>query len=423
MSKPTQISKAEKINRILKNTLIFLAVFLLINYLLQSCYGPEEEEFHETGNVVMTTTRTEYSRHQTVTVHVRNNTSEAIKIPDECPAEPMNVYRYEDADWVQRSVSPDLDCKETADIIINPGQEVSIPYDNWNYALFSDMGRFRIELPVEIDDEERVYSSNEFRIVKEGIFRQIANGLFYRPIYNALIFLTSVVPMNDLGLAIILLTIIIRTILLVPSHKAMKSQKRMREIQPKLDKIKEKYKGDQQKIAQETMAIWKEAKINPLGSCLPLLMQLPFLIALFYVIQSGLNPDKAFLLYGEYSDFTIQDIDVTFFGLMDLMKNNILVLPLIVGGLQFIQMYMMMGKKPKPKKGEKGSEMAMAQNVMMYVMPVMIAVFTASLPAGVGLYWGTSTVYGIAQQYFINKGKPEDTDKNEPKVKVISPKS
>lgn len=415
------MSKAEKINRILKNTLIFLAIFLVINYLLQSCYGPEDESVYETGDVVLTTTRTEYSRYQTVTVQVRNNTSEEVTIPNECPAEPMNVYRYEGAEWVQKSVSPELNCEETADIVIRPGQEISIPYDNWNYALFSDMGRFRIELPVEIDDEEIVYSSNEFRIVKEGLIRQIAVGLFYRPIYNALIFLASVVPLNDLGLAIILLTIIIRTILLVPSHKAMKSQKRMREVQPKLDKIKEKYKGDQQKIAQETMAIWKEAKINPLGSCLPLLMQLPFLIALFYVIQSGLNPDKAYLLYAEYSTFTIQDIDVTFFGLMNLMKNNLYVLPLIVGGLQFIQMYMMMGKNIKKKKGEKGSEMAMAQNIMIYVMPVMIAVFTASLPAGVGLYWGTSTLYGIVQQYFINKGKTEDSD--EPKVRVISKKS
>ena len=422
MANPNQISKAEKINRILKNTLIFLAIFLVINYLLQSCYGPEDETVYETGEVVLTTTRTEYSRYQTVTVQVRNNTSEQITIPDECPAEPMNVYRYERAEWVPKTVSPELNCEEAADTVLQPGQEISIPYDNWNYALFSDMGRFRIELPVEMEDEEIVFSSNEFRIVKEGLIRQITVGLFYRPIYNALIFLTSVVPLNDLGLAIILLTILIRTILLVPSHKAMKSQKRMREIQPKLDKIKEKYKGDQQKIAQETMAVWKEAKINPLGSCLPLLMQLPFLIALFYVIQSGLNPDKAYLLYAEYSDFTIQDIDVTFFGLMNLMKNNILVLPLIVGGLQFIQMYMMMGKSlKKTKKGEKGSEMAMAQNIMMYVMPVMIAVFTASLPAGVGLYWGTSTLYGIVQQYFINKGKPEDSD--EPKVKVIPPKS
>ncbi len=416
------MTKVNKLNNILKNTIIFLAIFLVINYFLQSCYGPEDEAVYETGNIVLSTTKTEYSRYQTVTLQIRNNSPEALTIPNECPAEPLNIYRYEDAEWVQRSVSPKLSCEETSDITIQPGKEILIPYDNWNYALFSDMGRFRIEFPIVIDDEEKIYTSNEFRIVKEGLVRQLAVGLFYRPIYNALIFLASVVPKNDLGLAIILLTIIIRTILLIPSQKAMKSQKRMRDIQPKLEKIKEKYKGDQQKIAMETMAIWKEAKINPLGSCLPLLMQLPFLIALFYVIQSGLNPDKAYLLYTEYANFRIQDIDVHFFGIMNLMKNNMYVLPLIVGGLQFIQMHMMMGANAKKKsKDGKPNEMAMAQNIMLYVMPIMIAVFTASLPAGVGLYWGTSTLYGIIQQYFINKGG--DSESNEPKVRVIPSKS
>lgn len=416
------MSKVNRLNNILKNTIIFLAIFLVINYLLQSCYGPEEEAVYETGNIILSTTKTEYSRYQTVTLQIRNNSPEDITIPNDCPAEPLNVYRYEGAEWVKRSVSPELSCEETADIVIQPGKEVLIPYDNWNYALFSDMGRFRIEFPITIDEEEKIYTSNEFRVVKEGLIRQMAVGLFYRPIYNALIFLAYIVPKNDLGLAIILLTIIIRTILLIPSHKAMKSQKRMRDIQPKLEKIKEKYKGDQQKIAMETMAIWKEAKINPLGSCLPLLMQLPFLIALFYVIQSGLNPDKAYLLYAEYSTFRIQDIDIHFFGIMNLMRNNLYVLPLIVGGLQFIQMHMMMGNNAKKKsKDGKPNEMAMAQNIMLYVMPVMIAVFTASLPAGVGLYWGTSTLYGIIQQYFINKGGDNDSD--EPKVRVIPSKS
>ena len=92
---------------------------------------------------------------------------------------------------------------------------------------------------------------------------------------------------------------------------------------------------------------------------------------------------------------------------------------MIVGGLQFFQMKLSLAKKPK-SKDKKKSDMAMATNSMAYIMPVMIAVFTASLPAGVGIYWGTSTLYGIIQQLFVNKGKIEKN--SETKVRVISPK-
>lgn len=409
----------DKVTKIIKNTFVFLAIFLVINYVMQSCQT-KEKELISSGNLVFSTTDTEYSRHQTVTVNIVNNSKEAITIPNECPGEPFDVYQYTDDEWVKIAVSPELSCEDAKDIVLDPGQETKILYDNWNYSLFSKMGRFKIGFNTTIEGEEKNYNTNEFLVTKEGIFRQIAVKLFYRPIYNGLIFLTSVMPNHDLGLAIILLTILIRTILLLPSQKAMKSQKRMQDLQPRLEKIKEKHKGDQQKIAMETMALWKEAKINPFSSCLPLILQFPFLIALFYVIQGGLNPDKVYLLYTTYGDLRLQDIDVHFFGIMNLMKNNLYVLPLVVGGLQFIQMQMMANKK-KPKDG-KMNEMAMATNMMTYIMPVMIAVFTASLPAGVGLYWGTSTLYGIAQQYFVNKGKVEK-DPNEPTVKVIEPKA
>lgn len=405
----------DKFNKILKNTLIFLAVFLMINYLIQSCTNKEDELIVNSGNLVFTTTDTQYSRYQTVTVKIINNTEEAITIKNDCPNEPFTVYKYENNDWVIKEAAPELKCENMADAVLEPGKEKIIPYDNWNHALFFNMGRFKIEYTLTVGEEEKTFTTNEFLVVKEGLLRQLAVGLFYRPIYNGLIFLAAMIPGHSLGLAIILLTFIIRTILLVPSHKAMKSQKKLQEIQPRLEKIKEKYKGDQQKIAMETMNIWKEAKVNPFGSCLPMLLQFPFLIALFYVIRGGLNPDNAFLMYSEYSNFTLHDIRVNFLGLLDLTKANIYVLPLIVGGLQFAQMKLSLAKKqPAGKK----NEMAIASNMMTYILPVMIAVFTASLPAGVGLYWGASTIYGIGQQIFINKSG-EEKAKDEPTVRVI----
>ena len=400
-----------------------MVVFLAINYFMQSCMNNEEELLTESGNLLFSTTDTEYARTSLVTVELKNNTAETITLKNECPNEPFNVFRYENNEWIQKEVSPELDCAQAEDLTLKPGEDTLIAYENWNFALFSDLGRFKIEFTTTIGEEEKTISTNEFRVVKEGIIKQVWNGIFYKPIYNALIWLTTVIPGHHLWLAIILLTIIIRTILLVPSQKAMKAQKRMQEIQPRLDKIKQKYKGDQQKIAQETMSLWKESKASPMGSCLPLLLQIPFLIALFYAVQRGLNPDNVYLLYTSYGDFTLQDINTNFFGILDLTKKNLYVLPIIIGGLQFTQMKLSMMKNSKKNEGkkEKSSEMQTATNMMTYIMPVMIAVFTASLPAGVGFYWGTSTLYGIVQQLFVNKGGGKD--KNEPTVKVIKSNS
>ncbi len=414
-----------RFNSILKNVLLFLAIFLVINYLFQSCYSEEEEMLTSSGNFVFTTSKQEYSRTKPVIVEVTNNTAEVITIPNECPNEPFNVFRYENNEWAQKTSSPELECEITEPAVLNPGDKTNITYGNWNHELFSEMGRFKIEFTTTVgEEEEKTFTTNEFTIKEEGLLTKLWRGVFYRPIYNGLIFLTKVLPGHSLGFAIILLTLIIRTILLVPSHKSMKAQKKMQEIQPRLEKIKEKYKGDQQKISMETMALWKEAKVNPFGSCLPLLMQFPFLIGVFYVVQGGLNPDNTYLLYTEYANFNLHDISTMFLGILDLTKPNIYVLPLIIGGLQFVQMKLTMSRKDKKKDKKdksKKNEMAMASNMMVYFMPVMIAVFTASLPAGVGMYWGTSTVYGIFQQLFINKSKPSK-DKNEPTVKVIEHK-
>ena len=411
----------DKFNKILKNVLTFLIIFLVVNYIAQSCQSKSTQLNANPGSITFTTTSNEFSRRDIITVDIFNDSKEAVTIPNECPGEPFDVYRFENNNWVQKTATPKLDCSKTTDLKIEPGKDVKVAYTNWNNALFNDMGRFKISFNATIGGKVTTFSTNEFTVVKEGIINQLFTGLFYRPIYNGLIFLAYISPNHDLGIAIILLTFIIRTLLLVPSQKSMKSQRRMQELQPRLNKIKEQYKGDQQRIATETMAVWKEAKISPFGSCLPILLQFPFLIALFYVIRNGLNPDNTFMLYAQYSNFTLSDISTNFFGLLDLTAVNFYVLPLIVGGLQFIQMKLAFLKKAKKQPGGENTknEMAIANNMMTYMMPVMIAIFTASTPAGVGLYWGTSTTYGIIQQLFVNKGgKKKEPD--EPTVKVIN---
>ena len=417
-----------KINGIVKNVVIFLAVFLVINYAMQSCQGNKQQTVVDAGKFVFTTTKTEYSRTALVTLDIKNNTASDIVLPNECPSEPFDVYKFDTAanKWAQITTSPVFDCSAAKEITIPKGEKMIIPYTSWNHSLFGELGRFKIEFKAKVGEKAETFTTPEFTVVKEGIFSQLWYGIFYRPIYNGLIFLTNVLPFHDLGFAIILLTILIRTILIMPSQKAMKEQRKMQELQPRLNKIKEDYKGDQQKIASETMALWKEAKVSPFGSCLPILLQFPFLIAVFYAIKDGLNPDNSYLLYTTYANFSFQDINVHFLGILDLTKANLYVLPLIIGGLQFIQMKLSLAKKAQkakendPNKKDK-NEMEMANSMMIYMMPVMIAVFTASVPAGVGLYWGASTTYGIIQQIIVNRG-PMPGPKNDPsvKVKVIS---
>ncbi|MEK7672608.1 MAG: YidC/Oxa1 family membrane protein insertase [Patescibacteria group bacterium] len=414
----------EKFNQILRNVLIFLVIYIGISYVFQSCQGKDDPMLNS-GNLYFATSDTEYSRREVVTVAIANDTKDTITIPNQCPGEPFDVYRFENNEWVQKISTPALHCEESKEIILAPGQKTSITYDNWNNALFAEMGKFKIEYKTTFNGAEKTFTTSEFLVSKEGIFRQIWIEAFYRPIYNGLIFFASIMPNNNLGLAIILLTIVIRTLLLLPSHKAMKAQRRMQEVQPRLNKIKEKHKGDQQRIAMETMALWKEAKISPFSSCLPLILQLPFLIALFQVIQSGLNPDNAYLLYADYG-LAINNIEINFFGLLDLTKVDRYALPIITGALQFVQMKLSMTFKNKKDEAngvkQEKNEMTAATNMMIYILPVMSSVFTAVLPAGVGLYWATSTIYGIVQQLFINRDKGStDHHKDEPSVKVIEP--
>lgn len=410
----------DKFNKILKNVLTFVIIFLIVNFVAQSCQNKSAELNKNPGSVTFTTTSNEFSRREDISVNILNDSKETITLPNECPGEPFDVYKFENNNWVQKNISPKLDCKNTAELKIEAGKELKVAYTNWNNALFGEMGRFKISFNTTIDSKPITFTTNEFTVVKEGMFRQLFTGLFYRPIYNGLIFLAYIAPNNDLGIAIILLTILIRTILLVPSQKSMKSQRRMQELQPRLNKIKEQHKGDQARIAAETMAVWKEAKISPFGSCLPILMQFPFLIALFYVIRNGLNPDNTFMMYTQYNNFALSDINTGLFGILDLTIPNYYVLPVIIGGLQFIQMKLSFANSAKKQDGQPAkNEMAMANNMMTYLMPVMIAIFTASLPAGVGIYWGTSTLYGIIQQVFVNKGGKKK-DPEEPTVKVIN---
>lgn len=227
--------------------------------------------------------------------------------------------------------------------------------------------------------------------------KYILKLILYKPLFNALIFLVWLMPYHNVGLAIIILTIIIRLILLPSSMNATRQQKRMRDLQPEIAEIQAKYKDDKQKQSQELMAFYKENKINPLGSCLPLLIQLPILLVLYYVFMNGLSTARFDLLYG----FTPRPefINTMFLGL-DLAKPDRWILPIIAGVLQYFQSRQIMPAPPKDQA--KGQEMQAAiSKQMLYLMPIFTVIIAGRLPAALPLYWAVTTLFAVVQQWYV----------------------
>lgn len=235
--------------------------------------------------------------------------------------------------------------------------------------------------------------------------------LFYQPILNLLVFLYNIIPGHDIGIAIILLTITIKLLLLPLSKKSIKSQKSLQDLQPKIEEIKKKYKGQQEEMGRKMMELYKENKVNPFSSCLPLLIQMPFLIAVFQVFKSEFNTETLNLVYSFISRPDAIE-QMSFLG--DMGQKNAL-FAVLAGLAQFWQSKMMMTKRPQPKvEGSKDEDMmAIMNKQMLFVMPIMTIVIGMSFPGGLALYWLTTTLLQVLQQHFLFK-KP--TKEEEPKM-------
>lgn len=377
--------------------LLFFLVFLII---FQWFTGGQKKQNSQDDIVI--NARKSFTVGALVEMQILNNREEALALPLPCHGIPFTVEEYKNGEWIGKTAKEaPTDCVPGS-LAIEAGKTEKVTFGLWGRDFFSEPGRYRVSVKTAIEDKEKTYSK-EIEIKPAGVMKKLWHELLYRPIFNTLILLISVIPGHSLGLGIILLTLLIKLILLHPNQKALKSQKAMQRVQPELDAVKLKYKNDQQRLAQETMAIWKKHKVSPMGSCLPLLIQFPILIALFYVIRDGLGTVNPDLFYESLKAFDLTSIDSNFLGIMELTKKSLIALPVIVGGLQFIQMKMSFGKMKPTGDKESGNPMPMMNNMMLYTMPIMIAFFTASLPAAVGFYWGVSTLFGIGQQAVVNK--------------------
>jgi YidC/Oxa1 family membrane protein insertase len=233
------------------------------------------------------------------------------------------------------------------------------------------------------------------------------NTILYQPLLNALIFLYQYLPGRDFGVAVIVLTVLIRILLYPLMMKSIKSQKVLSELQPKIQEIQSKYKDDKEKQTKEMMALYQKEKINPFGGCLPILLQLPILIALYRVFWKGLEPGAMNYLYSFVPNPGA--IDPTFLGLINLAVPSI-GMAFLAGIVQFFQSKMLVPKtkKTKPQEGQMAQFSGMMQKQMLYFFPVLTVFILWKLPAALGIYWIITALFSIGQQYLILKPKPEN---------------
>lgn len=227
----------------------------------------------------------------------------------------------------------------------------------------------------------------------------IYNLILYQPLFNILILFYQYLPGRDFGVAVILLTTLLRLITYPLMAKSIKSQKILSEIQPKIQEVQQKFKNDKQAQAREVMALYKKEKINPLGGFLPLLIQLPILFALYQVFWKGLQPEALNNLYSFVPNPGA--IDPTFLGILNLAQPSI-ILAILAGIFQFFQTKIMTPRAQKTKDGDKmGQFSSMMQKQMLYLFPLFTVFILFKLPSAIGLYWVVTSLFSIGQQYIV----------------------
>lgn len=212
--------------------------------------------------------------------------------------------------------------------------------------------------------------------------------------------LYNYIPGHDFGIAIIFLTILIRVVLYPLSVKAVNSQKSLQELQPKIKLIQEKYKDNKEKQAKEMLALYKTEKINPFSGLLLAIIQLPILIALYQVFWNGLKPEELSGLYAFVQN--PGQINALFLNIINLSKPNI-VFAVLAGAVQYFQTKMLLPQNSKVKQGKQADFSQIMQKQMTYFFPVFTVIILLGLPSALGLYWTTSGLFSIVQQYFILK--------------------
>src|SRR3989344_1916430 len=234
----------------------------------------------------------------------------------------------------------------------------------------------------------------------------IYQELLYRPILNLLVWLYNIIPGQDLGLAIIVLTIIIRLVLYPLFHKSLKSQKELQDLKPKMDAVREKHKDNQQAQVQATLALYKEHKVNPLSSCLHLIVQLLVMIGLFNVLNHQLRQAGIDGLYTFVSN--PGTLEPNFLNLVNLTAPSVW-LGVLAAVLQFIQAKMIQTRADWLKTRADATTKMLQVYMPLYYLPALTLIFSIKLPACLPLYWVVTTLFAIMQQFIIMRKQKRES--------------
>ena len=238
-----------------------------------------------------------------------------------------------------------------------------------------------------------------------NILSTFFNTILYQPLLNLLIIFYAYLPGHDFGVAVIILTLLIKIVLSPTSLKAARSQRALSKLQPKIKEIQDKYKNDKAKQSQAMMEMYQKEKINPLSGCFPILIQLPILIAMYQVFLRGLTSEA--LRNSLYSFVPYpSSINLVFLGIIDLSQPSIF-LAILAGVLQFFQskLSIVSNKAKEGKDSNKKDFSSMMQNQMLYFFPLLTVFIVWKFGSIIGLYWVVSALFSIGEQYIIKKRK------------------
>jgi len=229
-----------------------------------------------------------------------------------------------------------------------------------------------------------------------AIFQEV----FFRPILNLLVIIYNAIPGKDLGVAVILVVILIRILLAPLFKKSIMTQMKMQNLQPELQEIRRKFKGDKEGETRATLQLYRDHKLNPFSGFLIILAQLPIMIALYRVFLKGLQQDGiSQYLYGFVPN--PGHMNTIFLGFMDLTKPA-WYLAVIAAVAQFFQTVMITPGLSGDIHSKHSAETLVARQ-MLYIGPLFTVLILWSLPAVIAIYWIVTTVFALWQQYRISR--------------------
>lgn len=253
----------------------------------------------------------------------------------------------------------------------------------------------------------------------------IFDTVLIAPLVNALFFIYGIIPGHDFGISIIVFTIIIRLALWPLANKQLHSQKKMQALQGDIAKIKAKAGGDKQKESAMLMELYKEKEVSPFSACLPALLQFPILIAMFIVFQRATGDINAVaeILYTPVKNLPYIQLvlsgqvpfNSTLLGILPMTKPSA-ILAILAGLTQYIQVKMITPRKQKTDSKDPQAQMTAMMN---YTFPALTVFIAWTLPAALPLYWITTNVVSIGQQWLIMRKEVDEMEEADV-VKVIS---